>query len=133
MYRVTACIPGTPGPTWLSVRQDYDYWYRGADPEPFPGEPSPREIVARLHAEIAAKSPGRARLVAEFERITGESRAVKEKRPTAAVEDRRARIQEYGQLQASGLSNKAVSRVMGIHDRTGREYRAAIRRGELDD
>ena len=27
-----------------------------------------REIVTRLHAEIAAKSPGHARLVAEFER-----------------------------------------------------------------
>ena len=30
--------------------------------------PTPREIVAQLHAEIAAKSPEHARLVAEFER-----------------------------------------------------------------
>ena len=29
---------------------------------------TPREIVAGLHAEIAAKSPEHARLVAEFER-----------------------------------------------------------------
>lgn len=33
-----------------------------------PEEASPQQIVARLHAEIAAKSPEHAFLVAEFER-----------------------------------------------------------------
>jgi hypothetical protein len=41
-----------------------------------PEEPSPREIVARLHAQIAAKSPEHATLVAEFQarQQRGESR-----------------------------------------------------------
>ncbi|HEY2267222.1 MAG TPA: hypothetical protein VGI96_31685 [Streptosporangiaceae bacterium] len=39
------------------------------------GQPSPREIVTRLHEQIAAFSPEHAALVAEFERTQAEQAA----------------------------------------------------------
>ena len=47
------------------LRRNYS-WRETGTPEP--EEPSPQEIVARLHGVIAAKSPEHAAMVAEFER-----------------------------------------------------------------
>lgn len=132
-YTVTACAPGTPGPTRITVRRPHDYWYRGAETEPFPGEPTPRQIVAQLHKQIAAKSPQHARLVAAFhalerERAEREKKAGHRKRPCAASDARRERLEEFAALMESGLPVKAAARQMGVNARTARGYALEIRR-----
>ena len=58
-YRGAGLSGQVPAP--VAQRRDYEY-------RPEPDQPSPREIVAGLHAQIAAFSPEHASLVAEFER-----------------------------------------------------------------
>ena len=56
---ITGCGTARLTPDLQSLRRDYRH-----QPD---AEPEPREIVARLHAEIAAKSPEHAAMVAGWE------------------------------------------------------------------
>lgn len=131
-YIVTACAPASPGPSRLTVRRQYDYWYRGAETEPFHGEPTPRQIVARLHRQIAAKSPEHARLVAEFEALSCDEE--NPRNPLSAQSAaRRVRIEEFAGLMKSGLTVKAAARRVGISERVGRAYRHEIEKEASGD
>ena len=105
-----------------------------------PGELSPREIVARLHAEIAALSPEHAALVAEYEALPprpAKSRGFwvpGEPSPASAalMRGRRERAGRYARLVASGLGRKAAARRTGVAARTARQYERDIRDGKLE-
>ena len=103
-----------------------------------PDEQSPREIVARLHAEIAAQSPEQAALVAEYEALPPRRRvpryAPQGPRPAsvAVMKARRERMDRYARLRASGLGKKAAARRTGIAVRTACQYERDIRDGKLE-
>jgi hypothetical protein len=70
---MTSRHPGTIRGSGLGDGRSYDairrdYVVIGDGERERAAQPSPREIAARLHAEIAAKSPEHAALVAAFER-----------------------------------------------------------------
>ena len=73
----TAARPALDGEStgFNAIRRDYEITPDGERERA--AQPSPREIVARLHEQIASFSPEHARLVAEFER----RRARKERQP----------------------------------------------------
>lgn len=94
-----------------------------------PGDgPSPEEVLAGLHAEIAAKSPGHARLVARYEEI----RAA-QPRPAAPFPAERlarlARLEAYGRHRDAGLDRAEAAARTGISVRTAEKYEAAWRAG----
>jgi hypothetical protein len=87
----------------------------------------PQEIVAELHRQIAAKSSGRATLVAAFEAlrraVPGEGRETgglaSGKLTSAAC---RERMRHYLGLRAAGLSRAQAAARMGIHVKTAQRY-----------
>jgi hypothetical protein len=97
---------------------------------------SPREIVAGLHAEIAALSPEHAELVAEYQALPRRERTrySPEPRPAsiAVREKRRERAGRYVRLRESGLGKKAAARRAGIAVRTASQYELDIRDGKLE-
>ena len=105
-----------------------------------PDELSPREIVTRLHAEIAAQSPEQAALVAEYEALP--PRPLKsrgfwvpgEQDPAGAalMRGRRERMDRYVRWRISGLGKKAAAQRTGIAVRTARQYEQDIRAGKLE-
>lgn len=102
------------------------YEYGGWEYEPVQDELPPREIVRRLHREIAAKSPEHAALVAEYERYRsrpvtpGGRDEVNRQRKAERIE----RMRKYAQLLASGLSRKEAARALGIGERKTYDYDA---------
>lgn len=64
----TAARPALDGEStgFNAIRRDYEITPDGERERAL--QPEPREIVARLHEQIAAQGPERAALVAEFER-----------------------------------------------------------------
>ena len=104
--------------------------YRGLRAIPVPGEEEPPEeepevpeaIVARLHKEIAAKSPEHAALVTEYEALPVRRRPrYTPPHPRPAT---RERMGGYAQLRASGLGKKAAARQARISARTASRYEA---------
>jgi hypothetical protein len=90
-------------------------------------EPTPREIVAALHAEIAARSPGHAALVAAFEQIPRKPRTpIRVPRRPAVTSPHRRRMEFYTALRLSGTGKKAAARQAGIVHHTGRRYEADL-------
>lgn len=96
---------------------------------PDPREMEPRQIVARLHAEIAAKSPEHAALVAAFEALPGLPPAWD---PAEEASARRAawleRAGRYAAFRAV-LTQEAAARRLRICIRTARNYEAALKTG----
>ena len=92
-----------------------------------PEELSPREIVARLHAEIAALSPGHAALVAAFEqRPRKPGYPIRAARRPAGYRSaaRLRRLAVYSSLRLSGSGLKAAARRAGLRPDIGRQYEA---------
>lgn len=119
-----------PGPKTLSG----GYRYMGWRTEPIRDEPSPRQIVAKLHEEIAAKSPELAAVVADYEKYAGVIAAwdpMEDGIPDGPL-DRREKLQVWAQLRDEGWSVKEASAYLGIDERTGRRYDAEIRAGAVD-
>jgi hypothetical protein len=88
----------------------------------------PSVIVARLHEQIAAKSPAHAALVAEYERTapfrrtrcgSGDPRG-----NALRMAERDARLRQYAGLRASGLSKKEARAELGISDTSACRYEA---------
>ena len=94
------------------------------------GPLSAAQITARLHAEIAAKSPEHAALVAAFEALPGlppawdpaEEAAAKR---TAWLE----RAAEYAALRSLDLTQEAAARHLRVCVRTAQNYEAALKTG----
>ena len=93
----------------------------------FPADAGPREIVAVLHREIAAQSPERAVLVAEYEALPAKPgyplrtpRLPSGGRSSARLE----RLEVYTALRLSGTGQKAAATRAGISHHTGRQYEA---------
>lgn len=98
--------------------------------QPDPGVLSPREIVRRIHQEIAAKSPAHAALVASFEAgwerpLLGGADVHLQKRA------RLWRLREYAALRARNVSREEAARLLGIAEKTAENYDSDIRHGRL--
>ena len=89
-------------------------------------EPSPREVVRRLHREIAATSPEHAALVAAFEALPRRAeRPVREPRCLAKPGSvRYRRLSIYAAVRIGGGSGKAAARQAGVSQRSGQQYEA---------
>ena len=96
-----------------------------------PEELSPQEIVAALHAEIAALSPGHAALVAEYEALPRRRRGPRPPR-AAVMRSTQERMGTYARWRASGLGKKAAARRTGIAVRTASRYEQDISDGRLE-
>ena len=118
-------------------------WRPGAGTPQRPGGASeayvehPSEIVARLHAEIAAKSPEHARLVAAFNAIPedllgawdpDDERQPAEPRPAGGPQRRR---EGWLWLRASGISPDEARAQLGVSARTARRYQQWLARQEV--
>ena len=120
-YRGTGLGGGTP---MEALRRDYR---RQSAPE----EPSPAEIVAGIHRQIARMSPDHARLVAEFERRQTEAARqllAGDGHENVAKTSREHRIREYGKLRARGVSVEAAARQVGVSRSTAGEYGRELRK-----
>ena len=95
---------------------------------PVPDDATPAQIVAGLHAEIAAMDPERAALVAAFEAIPRKpGLPVAKPRPAArpgTVRHRRHAV--YTSLRLGGTGLKAAARRAGITPRAGQQYEADL-------
>jgi hypothetical protein len=95
---------------------------------PVPEDLDPAQIVAALHAEIAAMGPERAALVAAFEAIPRKpGLPVAKPRPAArpgTVRHRRHAV--YTSLRLGGTGLKAAARRAGITPRSGQQYEADL-------
>jgi hypothetical protein len=93
-------------------------------------EPAPREIVRRLHREIAAKSPDHAALVAAFEagwaKVPQGSGYVQIQK-----EARIERLRKYAVLRADGANREDAARLVGVTTKTAENYDTDIRHGRL--
>jgi hypothetical protein len=103
------------------------YRYLGWEFDPIPGEPTPREIVTRLHAEIAAKSPGHAALVSMFTRLCGGPPSWDPDGDYA--EDRvrttrgaKASREKWRELRLAGVSKADARTELGVSVRTAGRY-----------
>lgn len=125
--RATGMSSIIPGPSTLSG----GYQYMGWQTEPIGDEPSPRQIVAGLHAEIAAKSPELAALVADYEKYAGVIAAWDPVEDLAVIPDgpldRREKMQVWVQLRDKGMSVKEAAASLGIDERTGRRWETELR------
>lgn len=98
---------------------------------------SPREIVTRLHAEIAAISPDHAALVAEYNRLPrGLPVACARARRPAGIRSaaRLRRLTVYTGERLSGTDMKAAARKAGVARNLARQYEAdmlAVLGGEV--
>jgi hypothetical protein len=133
--RVRATIsPGGATSPFTDLRRNYSY----AGNLPIPGTRirSPREIVAELHREIAAKSPRHARLVAAFEALPREDEPAWDEWEESlsareiAREKRRARLRQYTDLRVSGMTKASAARELGIAGRTASEYECDMKAGK---
>jgi hypothetical protein len=90
----------------------------------------PSVIVARLHEQIAARSPGHAALVAEYERIAPFLR-----RPprgaaglaawnSARMAERDAQLRQYAGLRTAGHSKKQARAQLGLSETSATRYEA---------
>jgi hypothetical protein len=107
--------------------------YRGLRSTVPEGEPPaekvehPSVIVARLHAEIAAKSPEHAALVAEFEQLPRRPGQVGPSWWNLAQQAARdERIRRYTALRASGLSKKEAAAEVGVTVRRADRYELGL-------
>ena len=92
-----------------------------------PDAEEPREIVARLHAEIAAMSPEHAALVADFDALpTKPGYPLRAARRPAGGRSRARlrRLTVYTALRLDGHGQKAAARRTGISQSIGRQYEA---------
>jgi len=87
---------------------------------------TPREIVAALHKQIAAKSPAHAALVAAYEAAPQRPvRPVRQpRRPAAAGSVRYRRLSIYAASRLGGASVKTAARKAGISRESGQQYEA---------
>ena len=91
---------------------------------------TPAEIVALLHAEIAARSPEHAALVAAWDAMRAEQRALTEtgqapvRRPgsAAVVAYRQDRVRAYRDMLGQGLTPEQAAERLGISPRTAETY-----------
>jgi lambda repressor-like predicted transcriptional regulator len=91
---------------------------------------TPAQIVAALHAEIAAMSPERAALVAEWDAMRAGLRAAQESglapvpRPgaVAVVAYHQDRVRRYRELREAGLSLAQAAEQLGVSPRTAENY-----------
>ena len=120
-YRGTGLGGSTP---MEALRRDYR---RRGTPE----EPSPAEIVAGIHRQIAKMSPRHAAMVAEFERKQEE----KARRLLSGDDhenvlrtSRQNRVRKYGKLRARGVSVEAAAREVGVSLSTAGEYGRELRK-----
>lgn len=90
---------------------------------PIAPDAAPREIVAALHAEIAAKSPRHAALVAAFEAVP---RPVPRppRRPRPPAHHRARRLTMYGQLRIAGRSPRAAAEAVFLGPSSASQYEA---------
>src|SRR5580704_11435832 len=86
-----------------------------------PEEPSPSEIVAGLHAEIAALSPEHARLVANFKRAQEEARQLGDGHVSILRTSKEARIREFGEALAEGKTREEAAEVVGVSMSTAKD------------
>jgi hypothetical protein len=89
---------------------------------------TPREIVALLHAEIAARSPEHAALVAAWDAMRAAARlpdaAAPVPRPgsAAVVAYRQDRVRAYRDMLGQGLTPEQAAERLGISPRTAETY-----------
>lgn len=92
---------------------------------PVPDDATPAQIVAGLHAEIAAMGPGSAALVAAFEALPRRRYLMAGPRPPARPGTVRwRRLTVYSSLRLGGACSKAAARKAGIGPRSGQQYEA---------
>jgi hypothetical protein len=84
------------------------------------GNPSPAQIVARLHELIAAKSPEHAALVARWEQK--QSAAGPVIHPQVAAW--RDRMERYGELREDGATPEEAAGEFGLRGSTAQRYEA---------
>jgi hypothetical protein len=124
MFTVTASTLGRTGLDLLSPAGGYAYG--GSELEPFRGEPSPRQIVAALHAEIAALDDERAALVAAYDELqaglgtAGRLRRYNEQRAA----DWETRLRQYARLRAAGMTKRQAGQAVQVSGRTASKYEA---------
>jgi hypothetical protein len=86
---------------------------------------SPREIVAALHEEMAARSPELAALVAAYEAVPRTApRPLRQPRPAPVYAARRRRMTVYAQLRIAGAGPKAAARKAGVGRESTANYEA---------
>lgn len=87
---------------------------------------SPAEIVARLHARIARKSPELAALVIAFEALPRPPRRplLAPRPPAAAWSEREWRMSAYTAARLAGASEKAAATRAGIRWTSTWQYEA---------
>lgn len=97
---------------------------------------SPREIVARLHERIAAKSPEHAALVAGFEQRQAERRLVladavsrRAVPPAPSIASRRSseRIRRFAIARDAGKGREEAAAEVGVGPSAARNYDARLR------
>lgn len=92
-------------------------------------EPSPREIVARLHERIAAQSPDHAALVAAYQRTRAAMRVPPgpvQVFPRSPRRSRLARQEAYAALRGAGTGRKDAAALVGVCRRTADRYEDAL-------
>jgi hypothetical protein len=91
-------------------------------------EAEPQEIMAAVHAKIAALSPEHARLVANFKRAREEARQRGDGHVSILRTSKEARIREFGEALAEGKTREEAAQVVGVSMSTAKDYCTALRR-----
>ena len=94
-------------------------------------EADPKQIVAALHARIAATSPELARLVADFHQAQEEARQVilGDGHVSILRTSKETRIREFGEALAEGKSREEAADLVGVSMSTAKAYLTILRRG----
>jgi len=88
-------------------------------------EMTPGEIVAVLHAAIAAQSPEQAALVAAFDQVPRTPpRPVRQPRAHAAYQPRYQRMLVYSKTRLAGQGVKAAAKITGLSYSSAGQYEA---------
>jgi hypothetical protein len=90
---------------------------------------APREIVARLHKVIAAKSPAHAALVARWEQKQAARASDIHPQVTAC----RERMERYGELREDGMPPEEAAGEFGLQGSTAQRYEAYYKAARRED
>jgi len=91
---------------------------------------SPAEIIARIHAAIAAQSPEHAQLVADYERVREETGLVilGDGHQNILKTSKETRVRQYAEARAEGKSRSEAAEAIGVSLCTAGKYEAELRR-----
>ena len=93
------------------------------------GNPSPAEIVTRLHKLIAAKSPEHAALVARWEQKQAAAWPGVHHQVAAC----RERMERYGELREDGATPEEAAGDIGLRGSTAQRYEAHYQAARRED